>query len=191
MLDFGAGTVSAGDGPIAVIARQMNMIRDECIAELFDMMKAEIQGLDHDTQMMGMWRANLTENYLAAVHHLERDAPTSLLEAPATALACARACAAGVWPGGTGAAASPGPLGREADPDGVCVLPGWCRYIGLANWVRSAGGTRPPWDSCHRSCRMSTTTPGQRCPGRRDCRSSPGTGQNTALAHRMRSTCST
>jgi len=71
-----------GGGPISVIARQMDMIRDQFTAELFDMMKDEIQGLNHDTRMMDMWRASLTENVLAAVHYLERDAPTALLEAP-------------------------------------------------------------------------------------------------------------
>jgi hypothetical protein len=35
-------------GPISVIARQMHMIRDDFIAELFDEMKAEIRGLNHD-----------------------------------------------------------------------------------------------------------------------------------------------
>lgn len=69
------------------------MIRDEFIAELFDMMKAEIQGLNYDTRMTDLWRASLTENVVAAIHYLDRDAPTSMLEAPAAALAYARAAA--------------------------------------------------------------------------------------------------
>jgi len=42
---------------------------------------------------MDMWRASLTENVLAAIHYLDRDAPTALLEAPPAALAYARASA--------------------------------------------------------------------------------------------------
>lgn len=82
-----------GAGCISLIARQMDSIRDEFIAELFEMMKGEIQGLNHDPRLMEMWLASLTENFVAAVHYLDRDAPTSLLEAPAAALAYARASA--------------------------------------------------------------------------------------------------
>ena len=39
-------------GSVSVIARQMNAIRDDFIAELFEEMKAEIQGLNHDARMM-------------------------------------------------------------------------------------------------------------------------------------------
>ncbi len=34
----------AGGGPISVIARHMQLIRDDFISELFDKMKAEIRG---------------------------------------------------------------------------------------------------------------------------------------------------
>lgn len=71
----------------------MDKIRDEFIAELFELMRAEILGLDYDTRMIDLWRASLTENYVAAVHYLDRDEPTSLIEAPAAALAYARAAA--------------------------------------------------------------------------------------------------
>lgn len=82
-----------GLGCVSVIAREMEAIRDTVTAELFEMMKGEIQGLKHDPRMMDLWRASLTENFVAAVHFLERDAPTALLEAPAAALAYARASA--------------------------------------------------------------------------------------------------
>ncbi|ORB86770.1 hypothetical protein B1987_26765 [Mycobacterium kansasii] len=82
-----------GGSSIAVIARQMDTIRDQFIAEVFDLMKSEIQGLDYDSRMMDMWQASITENYVAAVHYLLRDVPTSLLEAPPAALAYARAAA--------------------------------------------------------------------------------------------------
>ncbi|MBV9321346.1 MAG: PucR family transcriptional regulator, partial [Mycobacterium sp.] len=83
-----------GGGPISVIARQMDMIRDDFIADLFDEMKVKIRGLNHDTRMMNLWRASLTENIVTAIQYLDRDAPpTASLEAPAAALAYARASA--------------------------------------------------------------------------------------------------
>lgn len=84
---------AVGSGCVALIARQMDAIRDTFTTELFDMMKGEIQGLKHDPRMMDLWQASLTENFVAAVHYLERDAPTALLEAPPAALAYARASA--------------------------------------------------------------------------------------------------
>ncbi|MCV7196694.1 PucR family transcriptional regulator [Mycobacterium angelicum] len=82
-----------GYGPISVIARHMQLIRDDFIGELFDEMKAEIQGLNYDTRMTDLWRASLTENIVAAIHYLDRDVPASLIEAPAAALAYVRAAA--------------------------------------------------------------------------------------------------
>lgn len=83
----------AGGGPISVIARHMQLIRDDFISELFDKMKAEIRGLDYDARMADLWRASITENFVTAVHYLDRDTPQSLVEAPAAALAYARAAA--------------------------------------------------------------------------------------------------
>jgi DNA-binding PucR family transcriptional regulator len=81
-------------GPISVIAGQMQTIRDDFIAELFDEMKADIRGLNHDARMMNLWRASLTENVVAALHYLDRDVSAApLMEAPAAALAYARASA--------------------------------------------------------------------------------------------------
>jgi DNA-binding PucR family transcriptional regulator len=71
----------------------MRMIRDDFINELFDEMKGEIRGLNHDARMIDLWRASVTENVVASIHYLERDTPASLMEAPAAALAYARACA--------------------------------------------------------------------------------------------------
>jgi len=82
-----------GYGPISVIARHMQLIRDDFIGELFDEMKAEIQGLNYDTRMTDLWRASLTENIVAAIHYLDRDVPASLVEAPPAALAYVRAAA--------------------------------------------------------------------------------------------------
>jgi len=80
-------------GPLSVIFRRMDKIRDQFVAEVFEMMRTEIQGLDYDARMIDLWRASVTENFVAAVNYLARDEPTSLLEAPAAALAYARAAA--------------------------------------------------------------------------------------------------
>jgi DNA-binding PucR family transcriptional regulator len=79
--------------PVSVIARQLDLRRDDFIAELFDELKAEIRGLNHDARLMDLWRASLTENVVVTIHYLERDTSASLAEAPAAALAYARASA--------------------------------------------------------------------------------------------------
>jgi hypothetical protein len=76
----GRKVAQVGSRPISVIARQMSMIRDDFIAELFEELKAEIGGLNHDARMMSLWRASLTENVVAAIHYLDRDAPAAWLE---------------------------------------------------------------------------------------------------------------
>lgn len=78
---------------LLTIVRRMDKIRDEFIAELFEIMRTQIKGLNYDARMIDLWRASVTENFVAAVHYLARDEPTSLLEAPAAALAYARAAA--------------------------------------------------------------------------------------------------
>ena len=76
-----------GIGPISVIARQMNMIRDDFIPEVFDTMQAEIRGLNHDARMLDLWKASLTESFDAGIDYLNRGMPEHLPEAPAAALA--------------------------------------------------------------------------------------------------------
>ncbi|CAM2902435.1 hypothetical protein BST27_11105 [Mycobacterium intermedium] len=78
---------------ILAIVEQMDKIRDEFIDEVFEMMKSEIRGLNYDTRMNELWRASITENFLAGIHYLARNEPSSLIEAPAAALAYARAAA--------------------------------------------------------------------------------------------------
>ncbi|OOK66807.1 hypothetical protein BZL30_8492 [Mycobacterium kansasii] len=105
-----------------MIARQMDTIRDQFIVEVFDTMKSEIQGLDYDSRMMDMWQASITENYVAAVHYLERDAPTSLLEAPPAALAYARQRLSAMCAGAVGSSASARPCTLSRGRDAVCVV---------------------------------------------------------------------
>jgi DNA-binding PucR family transcriptional regulator len=80
-------------GPVMVIVQRMDKIRDEFTDELFEMMRSEIQGLNYDTRMIELWRASVIENFVVGIHYLARDEPTSLIEAPAAALAYARAAA--------------------------------------------------------------------------------------------------
>lgn len=78
---------------ILAIVERMDKIRDEFIDEVFAMMKSEIRGLNYDTRMNELWRASITENFVVAIHYLARNEPTALIEAPAAALAYARAAA--------------------------------------------------------------------------------------------------
>lgn len=82
-----------GSGPISVIARQMNMIREDFIPELFDVMKTEIRGLNYDTRMLDLWRASITESFDASIDFLDRGMPEQLPEVPTAALVYARAAA--------------------------------------------------------------------------------------------------
>lgn len=78
---------------ISVITRQMRLIRDDFIFELFNEMRTEIQGLNYDARMMDLWKASMTEGVVSAIHYLDRDTPADVLEAPAAALAYVRAAA--------------------------------------------------------------------------------------------------
>jgi hypothetical protein len=89
----GARVAEICGGPISVIARQMDMFRDDFIAATFEEMTAEIRGLNHDARMMELWRASLTEAVAAGIGYLDRDEPPSAVAAPAVGLAYARASA--------------------------------------------------------------------------------------------------
>jgi DNA-binding PucR family transcriptional regulator len=79
--------------PVSMIARQMNMIRDDFIPDVFKTMQAEIRGLNHDARMLDLWKASLTENVDAAIEYLDQGTPEHLLQAPEAALVYARAAA--------------------------------------------------------------------------------------------------
>jgi hypothetical protein len=78
---------------MSVIAQQMNTIRDEFVAEVFEVMQAEFRGLNYDARMLDLWRASLTEGVAAGIEFLDRGTPAHLLEAPGASLAYARAAA--------------------------------------------------------------------------------------------------
>jgi DNA-binding PucR family transcriptional regulator len=79
--------------PLSVITQQMNALRDEFIPDVFEMMQAEIRGLNHDARMLDLWKASVTESFDAGIDFLARGMPDHLPEAPAAALAYARAAA--------------------------------------------------------------------------------------------------
>nr|VTO95871.1 Purine catabolism regulatory protein [Mycobacterium riyadhense] len=95
MAQIGSGVeTGVGGGPISVITRQMNMLRDEFIPELFELMKAEIRGLNYDGRMLDLWKASLTESFDAGVAFLQRGMPDDHVpQAPVAALIYARAAA--------------------------------------------------------------------------------------------------
>lgn len=90
----GAVVVETGGAQLSAVVRQLNIVRDEFIAELFEAMKKEIPGLNYDSRMLTLWRTSITENVIAGIHYLDRDPPESFLEAPVGALAYVRAAAA-------------------------------------------------------------------------------------------------
>jgi DNA-binding PucR family transcriptional regulator len=88
-----AKVTEVGSGPISVIARQMNTIRDDFIPDVFKTMQAEISGLNHDARMLDLWKASLTESFDAGIEYLDRGLPDHLPEAPEASLVYARAAA--------------------------------------------------------------------------------------------------
>lgn len=82
-----------GGGPISVVAQQMDAHREDFVADLVTVTKAQIRALDHDVRLADLLRASITENVVAAIHYLDLDAPEIPLEAPTAALGYARALA--------------------------------------------------------------------------------------------------
>lgn len=80
-----------GSEPVSVIARQMSAIRDDFIPDVFEMMKVEIRGLNHDARMLDLWKASLTEIVDAAIAYLDQGTPEHLPAAPEASLVYARA----------------------------------------------------------------------------------------------------
>ncbi|MEM6107939.1 helix-turn-helix domain-containing protein [Mycobacterium sp. 050272] len=78
--------------PMSVIAREMDRIREDFIAEVFDEIKAENRDLDYDAAMLDLWRASLTDSVVAGIDFLAKGA-TDWLEAPAASVAYVRAAA--------------------------------------------------------------------------------------------------
>jgi DNA-binding PucR family transcriptional regulator len=78
---------------LSQVARQMQLERDQFIAELVKVTRAEIRSLDHDARMVDLLEASITENVVAAIHFLEHQGPDEAVEAPTAAIVYARALA--------------------------------------------------------------------------------------------------
>lgn len=79
--------------PMSVIAREMDRIREDFIAEVFEEIKAENRDLNYDASMLDLWRASLTDSVIAGIEFLANGATAQWLEAPAASVAYVRAAA--------------------------------------------------------------------------------------------------
>lgn len=88
-----AGMVDVIADPMSVIAREMDRIREDFIAEVFEEIKAENRDLGYDAAMLDLWRASLTDSVVAGIEFLAKGATDDWLEAPAASVAYVRAAA--------------------------------------------------------------------------------------------------
>jgi DNA-binding PucR family transcriptional regulator len=89
----GFAMVMFDDEPLAVIAQQMRARSAEFIAELVDATTSQIRVLVRDPRMVDLLQASITENIIAAIHHMEHEVPENTVEAPTAAIVYARALA--------------------------------------------------------------------------------------------------
>ncbi|RIT96786.1 hypothetical protein D2F00_13285 [Mycobacteroides abscessus] len=78
---------------VSWVAQQMSARRDDFIAGLVLATRSEIRSLDHDSRMVDLLHASITENVIAAIHFLGQGGAEVDIEAPSAALAYARALA--------------------------------------------------------------------------------------------------
>lgn len=78
---------------VSWVAQQMSLRRDAFIANLVLDTREQIRSLDHDSRMVDLLNASITENVVAATHFLEHGGEEDDVEAPSAALAYARALA--------------------------------------------------------------------------------------------------
>ncbi len=79
--------------PMSVIAGQMDAIRNDFVAEVFEQINAENRDLDYDAQILDLWRASLNDTVVAGIEFLGRGTSAEFLEAPQASVAYARAAA--------------------------------------------------------------------------------------------------
>ncbi|MGV9798189.1 PucR family transcriptional regulator [Mycobacterium sp. NPDC003449] len=82
-----------GSAFVAWVAQQMSARRDEFITGLVLTTRSEIRTLDHDSRMVDLLNASITENVIALIHFLEHGGAEADIEAPGAALAYGRALA--------------------------------------------------------------------------------------------------
>lgn len=85
--------ITVDDEPLAVIAQQMRARSEEFIAELVDATTSQVCALVRDPRMVDLLQASITENIVAAIHHMEHEVPENAVEAPTAAIVYARALA--------------------------------------------------------------------------------------------------
>jgi DNA-binding PucR family transcriptional regulator len=90
---FAACATLIDDEPLAGIAQQMRARSGEFIAELLDATTSQISVLVCDPRMVDLLQASITENIVAAIHHMEHEVPQNVVEAPTAAIVYARALA--------------------------------------------------------------------------------------------------
>jgi DNA-binding PucR family transcriptional regulator len=85
--------VTVDEEPLAIIAQHMRAHREEFIAELVNVTTSQIRDLIRDPRMVDLLEASITENIVAAIHHMEHEVPDHVVEAPTAAIVYARALA--------------------------------------------------------------------------------------------------
>jgi DNA-binding PucR family transcriptional regulator len=79
--------------PMSLIAQQMDIVREDFVAEVFEQIKAENRDLNYDAQMLDLWRASLNDSVVAGIEFLGRGTSAEFLEAPEASVAYARSAA--------------------------------------------------------------------------------------------------
>lgn len=82
-----------GGEPISIVAQRMAAHREDFVADLLAVTKAEIRALDHDARLSDLLKASITENVVAAIHYLDLGTQEIPMKAPTAALGYARALA--------------------------------------------------------------------------------------------------
>lgn len=78
---------------VSWLAQQMSVRRDEFVAGLVLTTRSEIHSLDHDSRMVDLLHASITENVIGAIHFIGHGGTEGDIEAPSAALVYARALA--------------------------------------------------------------------------------------------------
>ncbi|MEU7630186.1 helix-turn-helix domain-containing protein [Nocardia sp. NPDC049220] len=83
----------SSDEVVRRVAAEMLLNRDQLISDLSADMRAQVEALDLDTRMRGLFEAGTTDNLLAVLEFVQTDAAEHDVQAPARALMYARALA--------------------------------------------------------------------------------------------------
>ena len=88
-----AGMTEVIADPMSLIARRMDAIREDFVAEVFEQIKAENRDLNYDGQMLELWRASLNDSVVAGIEFLDCGTSAEFLEAPEASVAYVRLAA--------------------------------------------------------------------------------------------------